>query len=114
MPLTCIRKRWTDGVRCAGTWACTCGRSNDRLGLPRAKRIHTFLRWQQHSQSRIAASGLGQNAKSPCVSGMPALEPVADLMKVVMWHGSSFLTGASGSCDTKPPKASGDHQADDA
>ena len=32
MPLTCIRKRSTDGLRCEGTWACAWGRSKDRLG----------------------------------------------------------------------------------
>jgi hypothetical protein len=34
MLLTCIRKRSTDGLRCEGTWACACGRSKDRLGIP--------------------------------------------------------------------------------
>jgi NAD+ synthase (glutamine-hydrolysing) len=29
------------------------GRSKDRLGLPRVERNHTFLRWQQYSQSKI-------------------------------------------------------------
>src|SRR6202035_3106251 len=46
-PLTCIRKRSTDGLRCGGTWACACDRSQDRLGLPRIECDHTFLRWQQ-------------------------------------------------------------------
>ncbi len=27
--------------------------SKDRLGLPKVKRNHTFLRWQQYSQSKI-------------------------------------------------------------
>ena len=53
MPLTCIRKRSTDGLRCEGTWACARGRSKDRLGLPRVECDHTFLRWQQYSQSKI-------------------------------------------------------------
>jgi hypothetical protein len=43
MPLTCIRKRSTDGHRCEGTWACACG-SKDRLGIPRMQCDHTFLR----------------------------------------------------------------------
>jgi hypothetical protein len=34
MPLTSIRKRSTDGLRCEGTWACAWGRSKDRLGIP--------------------------------------------------------------------------------
>jgi hypothetical protein len=52
MPLTCIRKRSTDGLRCGGTWACAWGRSQDRLGIPGIECDHTFLRWQQLSQSK--------------------------------------------------------------
>jgi hypothetical protein len=55
MPLTCIRKRSTDGLRCEGTWACTWGRWQDRSGIPRIECDRTFLRWQQLSQSKIAS-----------------------------------------------------------
>jgi hypothetical protein len=43
MPLMCIRKRSTDGLRYEGIWACACGRSKDRLGIPRIESDDTFL-----------------------------------------------------------------------
>jgi hypothetical protein len=43
MPLMCIRKRSTDGRRYEGIWACACGRSKDRLRIPRIESDHTFL-----------------------------------------------------------------------
>src|SRR3974390_1505312 len=55
MPLTCIRKRSTDGLQCEGTWACAWGRWQDRSGIPRIECGRTFLRWQQlfHIQSYV-------------------------------------------------------------
>jgi hypothetical protein len=43
MPLMCIRKRLTDGLLYEGIWACACGRSKDRLGIPRIESDDTFL-----------------------------------------------------------------------
>ena len=54
MPLTCIRKRSTDGLRCEGTWACACGAIERPFGPTMVECDHAFLRWQQYSQSKIA------------------------------------------------------------
>ena len=43
MPLMCIQKRSTDGLRYEGIWACACGRSKDRLGISRIESDDTFL-----------------------------------------------------------------------
>jgi hypothetical protein len=55
MPLTCIRKRSIDGLRCEGTWACAWGRWQNRSGIRGIECDHKFLRWQQFSQSKIVS-----------------------------------------------------------
>jgi hypothetical protein len=57
-PLTCIRKRSTDGLRCEGTWACAWGRWQDRSGIRGIECDHKFLRWQQLSQSKLPLTGM--------------------------------------------------------
>src|SRR5262249_33083013 len=37
MPLKCIRRRLTDGLRCEGTWACACGAIEGPFWLTRAR-----------------------------------------------------------------------------
>ena len=64
MPLMCIRKRSTDGLRYEGIWACACGRSKDRLEIPRIENDHTFLATVLPIENLLSGSRVNSRSQS--------------------------------------------------
>jgi hypothetical protein len=61
MPLRCIRTRSTDEFRCEGIWACACGRSKDRLGMPKIECDHIIPASGRYSPWKIASDSIGNS-----------------------------------------------------